>query len=167
MLPQSKINPRILCRTITHAALRLVVALEIPRGQFQRSPNSVPIRFHADQPHCDPMIALSRRRTAALVPEKLRVLAIIAHQKILPPVVVVISHRKPPSHSRLPKIPALSSRGVHKIPVAAITIKHLLFLVRNLGVIHRNVVQNMSVDHQKVPPAIMLKIEKSRAKSTA
>src|ERR1700740_3032205 len=101
MFSQPKINPRILRRTITHPALRLVVALQISRSQFQRSPDPIAIRFHADQPHRDPMISLSSRRTPAFIPEKLRILTVIAHQKILPAVVVVISHREAPPPPRL------------------------------------------------------------------
>src|SRR5277367_6913151 len=164
MFPQAEINPRILRRTITHSALRLVVALEIPGGQFQGGSNPVAIRFYANQSHRDPMISLRRRRTAALIPEKLRILSVIVHQKILPPVVVVISYREASSHPRLAKIRPLGSRGVHKITVTAIAVKHLLFFVRNFGVIERNVVQNMAVDHQQIAPAIIIKIEKTRAK---
>ena len=66
--------------------------------------------------HRQPMISLSRRSTSAFIPEKLRILAIVIHQKILPAVVIVISHRKPAPHSRRAKIRALRFVASTKFP---------------------------------------------------
>ena len=112
------------------------------------------------------MIPFGVRRTPAFVAEKLCVFPIIADQKILPTVVVVIAHREPPPHMLRPKIFPLRACHVHKPRLAHVPVQRLFLFIRYFRMMQRNVVENMPVDHQQIAPAIIIKIEKSRPKRT-
>src|SRR5580704_6603873 len=66
---KSKKNPRILRRTITHPAFRLVVTFQISGNQFQRRSVPIAIAFRSDQPHCQPVISRRSRLARTIVSE--------------------------------------------------------------------------------------------------
>src|ERR1700678_1943603 len=166
MFSQTEINPRVLRRAIAHAALYLIVARKITRLQPQRSPNSVAIRSYSHQLYRQPVISLRLGRTAALVTKKLRVFSVIADQKILPPVVIVVPNCKSPSHMPCSKTLVLRPCHIHEARFAHISIQRLLFFICNFRMKKRNVVEDVPVDYQQIAPAIIVKIEKTRAKRT-
>src|ERR1700735_4195539 len=97
---QPKKDAWILRRAIAHPAFHLVVTLEIPGGQFKIRSIPIAIAFRPNQPDREPVISRRCRLARAVVVKQLRVLAVIAYQKILPTVVVVIAHSKPAPHAR-------------------------------------------------------------------
>ena len=54
-------DARVLRRAITHAASRLIVALEITRDEFQVRADSIAIAFRADELDGEPVIVFRRR----------------------------------------------------------------------------------------------------------
>src|ERR1700730_386101 len=113
---------------------------------------------------CQPMIT-HRALAGALITKKLRCFPVVIHHEVLPAIVVIIADGQSPAHAWREKCAWLRGADINKFTVADVAIQAFLFGVSDVGVIERNVVEDMSVDDQEVSPAVVIKIKKSRAKT--
>src|SRR6266850_83085 len=155
----------ILRRAITHAALGLVIAYKIARRQLQRRSGSIATALCTDQPNAQPVILLRGRLGAAVVPEKLGILSIVADEQIGPSVIVVVADRQAAPDARRAKHRILRTGHIGKFSVPQISVEFPFFRIRHARMIQRNVVQNVSIDYHQVAPAVIVEIEKSRTKT--
>ncbi len=95
--------------------------------------------------------------------KELRVFAIIADEKILPAVVVIISDRETAADTRGAKILTLRFGCVYEISLARVAVELFFFFVGDFGMIRGDVVEDVAVDDEQIAPAVVIEIEKSRA----
>src|SRR5258708_24485406 len=78
---------------------------------------------------------------------------------------VVGADRKTAPYGWRAKPRVLCCCRIDKSPAADVAIQFLLFRVCNARMIQRNILEDMAVDHQKIPPAVVVEIKKSRPKA--
>src|SRR5579864_9109018 len=127
---------------------------------------AVAIAFGADELHGEPVIVFCGWCGAAIVVKELGVFAIIADEKILPAVVVVVADRETATHARSAKIRALRFGCVDEISLASVAVELFFFFVGNFGMIRGDVVEDVAVDDDQVAPAVVIEIKKPRAEGT-